>query len=478
MNFGQKVTLYILLFFVLCSVAFSQVVEIPDPNLHAAIANTLGHTGDITSTHMRQLTELDVRDRNITTLTGLEFATNLTALIIAGNPITDLTPISTLTNLEALFMWHTPISDLTPLTRLTNLQTLNASSCQVADIRPLASLTQLTSLNLSRNHIVDIHPLANLSFLTDLELNKNNIVNVAPLVYLDQLRSLDIEHNQIADHRPLDALPLQHFVYDETCLMPPLPLNHRLERTYPSIFTAWGGLGWSTVLNQSHLTDLEQMSQHDLYFCCIIFDRRLFNAGTHWEVRGDSRTAIQLRDDYLTLNPHMIFLVTILLREARDNTFPQDSPYWVRDANGQRVNSHGDVLLVNFTHPDIQNIIVQQALAVSRCGLYDGIMFDWWHERDILNGYVGNNAQQHAKDNIISRIRANTPPNFLIMGNTNRRTIPRTAPYINGGFMETGVPGTASGSLLESLLTKVETSLLWLEQNLRQPHINTLFSPK
>ena len=85
----------------ICFSALAQPIDLPDPNLHAAIANTLGHTGDITSTHMRQLTELDVRDRNITTLTGLEFAINLTALVIAGNPITDLTPISTLTNLEA-----------------------------------------------------------------------------------------------------------------------------------------------------------------------------------------------------------------------------------------------------------------------------------------------------------------------------------------------------------------------------------------
>ena len=40
--------------------------------------------------------------------------------------------------------------------------------------------------------------------------------------------------------------------------------------------------------------------------------------------------------------------------------------------------------------------------------------------------------------------------------------------------METLIPHTATGGYLEALLNEVETSLLWLEQNVREPQINAL----
>jgi hypothetical protein len=40
--------------------------------------------------------------------------------------------------------------------------------------------------------------------------------------------------------------------------------------------------------------------------------------------------------------------------------------------------------------------------------------------------------------------------------------------------METLIPHSATGDHLEALLNEVETSLLWLEQNLREPQINAL----
>ena len=82
-----------------------------------------------------------------------------------------------------------------------------------------------------------------------------------------------------------------------------------------------------------------------------------------------------------------------------------------------------------------------------------------------------NNAPE---TNILERIRAHTRSDFLIMGNTNRRKIPRTGKHINGGFMETELPGIAIGTILEKPLDDVENALSWLERNLREPHINAL----
>ena len=65
------------------------VVHIADFNLKAAIRETLGKSGygPITRTDIARLTTLNVSNRNIRDLIGLEFATNLTTLNIEDNPL-------------------------------------------------------------------------------------------------------------------------------------------------------------------------------------------------------------------------------------------------------------------------------------------------------------------------------------------------------------------------------------------------------
>ena len=189
---------------------------------------------------------------------------------------------------------------------------------------------------------------------------------------------------------------------------------------------------------------------------------------------GSLDEAIQRRDEFLAVNPNMIFLVDIRMREDWASSFPEDWPYWIRDTNGNVVSLWSGANLLDFTLPYIQDRIVHQAIAVSKCGLYDGIFFDWWNEHDAVLAFRGNEAEQRARDSILRRIRAETRPDFLIMGNTNYSIIPRTAPFINGGFMETGVPGLHTAEELEIALAEIESSLLWLDQNLREPRINAL----
>ena len=70
------------------------------------------------------------------------------------------------------------------------------------------------------------------------------------------------------------------------------------------------------------------------------------------------------------------------------------------------------------------------------------------------------------------RIRANVKSGFLIMVNGNRNKLRRTVPYINGVFMKTLVPGNYQGDDLIKLLHEIESTLLWSEQNMREPRIN------
>ncbi len=68
------------------------VINIPDVNLRAVIRDALDKSrfSPITTTDMASLTALDASNRNIRDLTGLEFATNLTALNLVDNRLSSL----------------------------------------------------------------------------------------------------------------------------------------------------------------------------------------------------------------------------------------------------------------------------------------------------------------------------------------------------------------------------------------------------
>ena len=449
---------------------FAQTVHIPDTNLRVAVRETLDlpKGQPVTRDAMLQLTRLDVSDYgSIENLSGLEFAINLTWLSIAYNPITDLRPIAGLTKLTTLYMWATPVSDITPLANLTNLKYFHASYSDIGDITALRNLIKLEELALAGNGITDITPLAHLLKLDKLYLQDNYIVDVGPLAGLTSLTVLVIEHNLITDHSPLDALTLTDFEYDQTCDMPPLPLQERLEnRNFPSVFTAWGGLGWSSVLNQPHLSDLEQMAQHDLYFCCLMHGGEWVDTGDAVVISGSLDSMIQNRDDYISQNPNMIFLVGISAVWEDLDTFPADSPYWARDAEGQIIPIW-DVGVVNLNHPDVQERIMETAVAVSKCGLYDGIFIDGWREANF-----NSHGHLHGAEAILKGIRERVHPDFLILVNTNETQSPVSAPYINGMFMESGVPGKWEDP--SEGFSVLEKNLSWANANLRSPQINAL----
>ena len=227
------------------------------------------------------------------------------------------------------------------------------------------------------------------------------------------------------------------------------------------------------------------MAQHDLYFCCLMFRQQFFDTGDNWVVRGELQHATQIRDDYIAENPDMIFLVELRMRENWDNAFPEDSQYWLRDAQGGRVSGWGTSYLMDFTTPVVQQMIIQQAIAVSQCGLYDGIFFDWWTDKDAILAdystgevYRGAQAEQDARDVILQGIRENVREDFLIMVNTNRFKTPRTAAHINGLFMESGTPSSdynhGGDKEVEGGLSDIENTLRWAEDTLRSPQINGL----
>ena len=230
-----------------------EAVYIPDANLRAAIAESLGKNANapITVEDMEGLRRFSTMDREIRDLTGLQFATNLTHIDLRSNVISDLSPLAGLTNLELLWFADNDVSDLSPLQGLINLKLLHFSSNPISDLSPLTSLTKLEDLafheldlisdislftNFTKLRVIriwnspisdlsplaklaqlefvdicgskvsDISPLAELRGLTELYLFSNDISDVSPLAGLANLTRLDLSDNNISDISPLAKL--------------------------------------------------------------------------------------------------------------------------------------------------------------------------------------------------------------------------------------------------------------------------------
>ena len=210
---------FLLMYLTLPLFATAQVVDIPDSNLRAAIENALGKPAGapITVDQMAALTRLEAPNANISDLTGLEHATNLTDLFLGdthvegegwinSNSIKDLSPLAGLTNLTWLNLSQNNITDLLPLAELTNLIWLDIGGNNLSNILPVSGLINLTALRLWRNNIEDISPVADLTHLTELNLDHNNISNISPLAGLTHLTELHLPGNYITDISSLSGL--------------------------------------------------------------------------------------------------------------------------------------------------------------------------------------------------------------------------------------------------------------------------------
>ena len=287
-------------------------------------------------------------------------------------------------------------------------------------------------------------------------------------------------------------------------------------RNYPSIFQAW-----NAIENRPNEGELHRFARHDLIFHDPYSLLRIpWNTSEQKPYQGlatdlnpnQLNVARQRKEELLSLNPHLLLLVEIRCRDAkylsRENEaqvenwwdvgfYPPDSPYWLKDKNGEPVigwgeDTNGDgkidendtVLsyLIDFTNPEVQNLIANQAMALNASGLFDGIMLDWWNEDDATSSIgvddwsdtiLTRAAELEARLSILHKIRLQVDDDFLILVNANTRQIPKSAPYVNGLFMECYKQEYNKGYNLNQIL-QMEKTLLWAEQHLREPRINCL----
>ncbi len=192
---------------------------VPDENLRAALRDKLNQPyGDLYVTDLQSITSMDVSDRGISDITGLEFCTNLGRIDLSNNSIMSLAPLALMhhpltgTSLREVNLANNLISDITPLRELTQIEILNLSGNRIDDLSAFyrdGGSHRVRVLNLSGNEISDVSQLGSLSEISILILADNLIADISPLA---EIRGLGIGDSVDLYGNPLDETSINEII--------------------------------------------------------------------------------------------------------------------------------------------------------------------------------------------------------------------------------------------------------------------------
>ena len=263
-----------------------------------------------------------------------------------------------------------------------------------------------------------------------------------------------------------------------------------VNRSYPSVFSGWD----HEIANEPKPENVwewsyqkRSISRRDLFwqggFKAAVYFQYLTPEGSKLVFRRGrfADDIVDQRNQIQALNPDFLFLVSFYHYGAHPSDYyPEDWKYWLRDEEGNRIKEvpeqdYGE-MLIDYTLPGAEDHFVQMAVSVAKCGIFDGILMDLWAEEEAeIPGtpntehlYHGNRVE--ALVSLVKRIREAIGDDFLIIVNTGgHRKIPRSAPYVNGAFLETWDAAYPRERLIE-----LENALSWYKDNFRDPQINCL----
>ena len=192
--------------------------------------------------------------------------------------------------------------------------------------------------------------------------------------------------------------------------------------------------------------------------------------GLRTQLSGDSEEAKAIRQQLLQRNPNILFFMEVRIHNhlpPNNMAFPVDSDFWLQDSEGRIVQNSNGEYMMNLLNPDLQDLLIKRIVGFSECGIFDGILLD---------GFGGDanfgESVVEARIRILREVRERVRDDFLIIVNANRKKPVQYAEYVNGSAMEPGedYKGTAGGTY--KLLQVIDETLLWNEENLRQPTVN------
>ena len=134
--------------------------------------------------------------------------------------------------------------------------------------------------------------------------------------------------------------------------------------------------------------------------------------------------------------------------------------------------------MVNFLHPDLQDLLIERIRAIARCELFDGVMIAGFHSNatDFIDRHFHDATDEEiiaATTRILREVRTRVRDDFLILVNTDS-TKPTAYTRICQRHFSWAPIAILTAVIPARNYRKLRRTLLWAETRLRAPQINCL----
>lgn len=132
---------------------------------------------DIINTIDINIKNLDITNKNISSLDGIDLLPNLETIIIDSNPITSLLPLHFLPKLRVIIASKCLLTSLDGIENLKNLQSLYVDNNNIKSLKPILGLKKLSLITFYNNPIEKIY-MRNQLYLDEVSNIKPHIKNI------------------------------------------------------------------------------------------------------------------------------------------------------------------------------------------------------------------------------------------------------------------------------------------------------------
>ena len=190
-------------------------IKFEDKKLYISVVEQLQNSYNITTDNatntinvltsdLNKIEKLELNNKNISNIDGIENFIYLKELNISNNNIKNINKVQNLVNLKILKAYCNTISDISCIANLYNLEYIDLSKNKLDDssrtkenclTTNLSNLTSLTELNISHNYLRYISGIENLVNLKSLNLYDNAICDIQGIENLELLETLKLGEN-------------------------------------------------------------------------------------------------------------------------------------------------------------------------------------------------------------------------------------------------------------------------------------------
>ncbi len=226
----------------------TDIVNIPDNNLKEYINVNLGNplSQDITYADMESLTDFQINkgmtsSDKLTSLEGMQYATNITSIQITGgygDPLfidgIDFSPIVNLPNVDLFLIQFTDLKDISSLKGL-KAKNINLGYNQIEDISVINTFSEAEKIEFMNNKISKLPNLSIMPNLLTLGLDMNQIYSIEPITdfCVNGPTTCNVGMQQV-------TIDLGSFSYDT------------LPNEYTYTFKDWGGINYDINVDMTN----------------------------------------------------------------------------------------------------------------------------------------------------------------------------------------------------------------------------------